>query len=297
MLEKNTVATTHSLYSQLQALHQKFCWLACNYENEPWDLSFFSSAILEKVKHNPKQQVQNILHQEQENETRRTQVIKELCLTKKEIELFNIASEVMHFKANREDILFRSYYEMRPLLEEIARRLNLSMNQVKFMLPEEIRAALAENKINTTEINERLKYCIAINAERKTRVLSGQAAREYLRRNVQEQNLPPIQDLKGSCAYPGSAQGKVRLILTPKDMVKMKKGDILVSHATNVDIIPAIQKAAAIITDSGGITCHAAIISRELKVPCLVGTKIATKVLKEGDIIFVDTEKGIIRKS
>ena len=79
----------------------------------------------------------------------------------------------------------------------------------------------------------------------------------------------------------------------------MNKGDILVSFATTPDLVSAIKKAAAIITDAGGITCHAAIISRELGVPCIVGTKIATKILHDHDIIDVNATHGkvdIIKK-
>jgi len=79
-------------------------------------------------------------------------------------------------------------------------------------------------------------------------------------------------------------------------MGKMNKGDIMVSHTTFPALVPAIKKAAALITDDGGITCHAAIVAREMKIPCVIGTKIATKVLKDGDKVEVDASKGIIKK-
>jgi pyruvate,water dikinase len=78
-------------------------------------------------------------------------------------------------------------------------------------------------------------------------------------------------------------------------MKKMKKGDILISPATNPNLMPAISKAGAMVTDEGGITSHAAIVSRELKIPCIIGTKIATQVLKDGDLVEVDANKGIVR--
>jgi len=77
-------------------------------------------------------------------------------------------------------------------------------------------------------------------------------------------------------------------------MSKMKQGDILVSIATDPDIVPAMKKAAAIVTEQGGVTSHAAIVSRELKIPCVIGTKIATKVLKDGMEVEVDANKGIV---
>ena len=79
-------------------------------------------------------------------------------------------------------------------------------------------------------------------------------------------------------------------------MSKMEYGDILVAWATNPAIVPAMKKAAAIVTNEGGLTCHAAIVSRELNIPCIVGTKIATEVLKDGDIVEVDADNGIVKK-
>ena len=77
---------------------------------------------------------------------------------------------------------------------------------------------------------------------------------------------------------------------------KVKLGDILVAKMTRPDYVPAMRRAAAIVTNEGGMTCHAAIVSRELGIPCIVGTKIATKVLKDGDLVEVDAEKGIVKK-
>lgn len=102
--------------------------------------------------------------------------------------------------------------------------------------------------------------------------------------------------LKGMVAFPGKIEGKVRLILSDEKAKKFKEGEILVARFTEPKHTPYIKKASAIITDDGGITSHAAITSRELKIPCVIGTKNATKVLKDGDLIEVDAEKGVIKK-
>jgi len=76
----------------------------------------------------------------------------------------------------------------------------------------------------------------------------------------------------------------------------MNEGDILVSIATDPDIVPAMKKAAAFVTDQGGMTSHAAIVAREMNKPCVIGTKIATRVLQDGDYAEVDAHKGIVKK-
>ncbi len=100
--------------------------------------------------------------------------------------------------------------------------------------------------------------------------------------------------LKGLGASPGIGTGKVKVIESEKEISKVEEGDILVTTMTTPDMVPAMKRASAIVTDEGGLTCHAAIVSRELGVPAVVGTKEATKVLRDGMIVTVDGEKGVV---
>lgn len=104
-----------------------------------------------------------------------------------------------------------------------------------------------------------------------------------------------IKEIKGTSAYKGIVRGNVRVLLNSKESSKLKKGEILVATMSTPDFLPAMMNAGAFITDIGGITSHAAIVARELKKPCIIGTKIATKVLKDGDLVEVDADKGIVR--
>ncbi|MGO2952784.1 MAG: phosphoenolpyruvate synthase [Lactobacillus sp.] len=103
---------------------------------------------------------------------------------------------------------------------------------------------------------------------------------------------------KGLAASPGVATGRVHVIADPKDIDQFQIGEILVTQMTSPDWVPAMKKAVAIITDNGGITCHAAIVSREMQIPCIVGTKsratAATELLKTGDEITVDAKNGVV---
>src|SRR3990167_2408098 len=99
--------------------------------------------------------------------------------------------------------------------------------------------------------------------------------------------------IKGNSAYKGIVRGKVRLILLEKDKALMQEGEIIVAPMTTVDFFPIMKKAIAFVTNEGGITSHAAIVARELKKPCIIGTKIATEVLKTGMFIEVDADNGV----
>ncbi|EEB74983.1 phosphoenolpyruvate synthase [Thermococcus sp. AM4] len=102
--------------------------------------------------------------------------------------------------------------------------------------------------------------------------------------------------LKGLGASPGIGAGRVVVIFDASEIDKVKEGDVLVTTMTNPDMVPAMKRASAIITDEGGRTSHAAIVSRELGIPAVVGTKVATKVLKTGDYVTVDGTRGVVYK-
>jgi len=102
-------------------------------------------------------------------------------------------------------------------------------------------------------------------------------------------------ELKGSSVYPGIAKGRVRKVLDRNQLRYFKEGEILVSPTTLPYFISAMKKASAIISDEGGVICHAAIVARELKKPCVIGVKIATDVLNNGDLVEVDANKGIVK--
>ena len=100
--------------------------------------------------------------------------------------------------------------------------------------------------------------------------------------------------LHGLGGAPGSASGAVRVLATLADAPRLGDGDILVTHMTAPDWVPLMRRSAAIVTDSGGMTCHAAIVSRELGIPCVVGTSEATKLLRDGELVTVDATHGVV---
>lgn len=96
----------------------------------------------------------------------------------------------------------------------------------------------------------------------------------------------------GLAASPGTASGRVRVLSSPKDGDQFADGEVLVAPMTNPDWLPTMRRAAALVTDGGGLTCHAAIVARELRVPCVVGTRNATTVLRNGEPVTVDGATG-----
>jgi len=100
--------------------------------------------------------------------------------------------------------------------------------------------------------------------------------------------------VRGLGAAPGRASGGVRLLSDPHETAAFRDGDVLVAHMTTPDWVPLMRRAAAIVTDSGGMTCHAAIVSRELGIPCVAGTGEATRKLRDGELVTVDATHGVV---
>ncbi len=114
-------------------------------------------------------------------------------------------------------------------------------------------------------------------------------------KEIEVVNNIDLDNLKGQPAFAGVVQGKVRIIRLVEEASALQVGEILVTAMTDPRYVPAMKRAAGFITDEGGITCHAAIVAREMKKPCIIGTKVATSALKTGDYIELDAVKGKIK--
>ncbi|MBU2025208.1 MAG: PEP-utilizing enzyme [Patescibacteria group bacterium] len=103
------------------------------------------------------------------------------------------------------------------------------------------------------------------------------------------------KQVSGQVVFPGKARGRVTLYSADFKQARIPKGSIIVAQMTSPQIVEALENVSAIITDLGGLTCHAAIISREMKIPCIVGTGNATQIFKNNDRVKVDAYKGTVK--
>ena len=146
-------------------------------------------------------------------------------------------------------------------------------------------------------LEDRQKYFAIYSNIDKYEIFFG---KEEVEKIIDRQRLeliePSVNDdiLRGSTGQKGKVQGRVRIIHNQKDCDKFEQGEILVASMTTPELLGAMYRAAAFITDEGGVTCHAAIVSRELGIPCVVGTKFATQVLSDGDLVEVDADNGLV---
>ncbi len=190
-------------------------------------------------------------------------------------------------------------YVMGAWFREIGRRFYWTSVQARYITLAEYGELLIDGRslIDESVLNSRYAFTVYTLKGKKTQLITGQQGKRIEKMFVVEKDtsLEKVTELRGDVAYAGIARGKVKLINRSRDVVKMQEGDVLVSYSTNPTLMLAIHRASAIVTNTGGVTCHAAIVSRELKKPCIIGTKIATKVLKDGMMVEVDANTGVVR--
>lgn len=203
------------------------------------------------------------------------------------------------FRSFRIESFYYSSYLILNLLEVIADRLRIAVEDLVYLTPIEIMDLLQKNELADPEEIKNRKYgFIQYWLPGEFTIVSGGDVDEWIETiNPGYTNLS--QDISGQVAFPGKVKGKAIVITDLNDLPRLlleeSFGAILVTHGTSPKYVPYLNKIAGIITDEGGVLCHAAIISREMKIPCMIGAKIATKVLHSGDMVELDADKGVIK--
>jgi phosphohistidine swiveling domain-containing protein len=278
---------------------KKYEWLEYGLQGRKLNLEYFKNELRAIGERGARKLKTGLQNEKKILKLKQAEIINRFGIHSTHQKLFKVARDSTYAKAVSKDAQFYSYFATENLFLEIGRRINLSLEQIRFLTFSEIKKALLSGKDFSELANRRMKYSLHFSDKGKTLFFNGDAARDIRKKIkfvIDEKIIPgSAEELKGNSAFQGKAVGKVKIINTPQEMIKMHQGNILVSHMTNPDIVPVMKMAGAIVTDLGGITCHAAIVARELKTPCVVGTKIATKVLKDGDKVEVDADKGIVK--
>ncbi len=197
-------------------------------------------------------------------------------------------------KTDRIDAWKKSMFYLREFHNYVARLANLGVKDAANMFSSEIIDFLntgnIPNNLNYRSQNRVLYYyrnnCVKILYEQSN-----------VNKIIKElKGKEEVNELKGMTACKGKVRGVVKVVYDSNELDKVNEGDIFIAKFTYPTYTPKMIKSLAIITDEGGITTHAAIIAREYNIPCVIGTKIATSVLKDGDLVEVDADKGVVRK-
>jgi phosphohistidine swiveling domain-containing protein len=277
--------------------HQKrFYWIRNSYGHvEVADVSFFRDRMESTFKEGPRKLIDRISRLPEDTKSEKGKLAERYGLSDEIMGISRKLSFSIWWQDLRKKYIFIANHFTRVLLEEIGRRKGIPV--------EELEASTYPEVLGLLETGERIDYRLRskgfleyFHESGSIEYMEGERATETIRRYVDREVDKSVRELRGMVVSRGTARGRVRILLTPKDIGHLHEGDVLVAPMTSPDYIVAMRKASAIVTDEGGMTCHAAIVSRELEKPCIVATRIATKVLDDGEEVEVDAEKGIIRR-
>ncbi|MBI3032603.1 hypothetical protein HYY69_03950 [Candidatus Woesearchaeota archaeon] len=286
------------IYSLIKKHTDDYCWVPYDYGIVHWDEQYFIKS-LQALLHegNTQSKLNEMALYYNELPKKQHAIIMELAIDQYHQDLFQVLRDASFLMDYKKEIFTKSHYHIRLLLDEIGKRLGISRNYVQLYMPEELQDALVHKKIlSKSVLSDREKCSILFSDKDKMFLYQGKEAYDLLKKyNIADNEEAKVSSFEGMIASGGKAIGIVKVVFNAKEIEKVQKGDILVAPMTSPDYVPAMRKAGAIITDEGGITCHAAIVSRELGIPCIIGTKIATKLLKDGQQVEVNANHGVIK--
>ena len=280
---------------QLKEHTENYCWMDYSYQGPAHNQDFFLARLKDVINNTENLEEEKIkLDNNLKNISKKQEELKkELKLTEVENFIFDTARDFLFLKGYRMDVRSKSNYALEKLFKELGKRKGFSLEELRYMKISEFKDI---DNIDKYDLRKRRSYSIWNIDKYGENILLDREAENFMANIVIDEKIEETNTIKGDSACLGKVKGNVKIINKAEDMKKMEHGDILVAITTNPNLVPAMQKASAIITDSGGITSHAAIVARELGKPCIIGTKIATKVLKDNELVEVDATNGIIRR-
>lgn len=298
-LSRDLIERDKEIKNKIDEIHHDFGWLDASLTNPPKSIATIISDLNDLLSFgNDLERI--ISEREAEKAKKKTEreevwngVMAKASPEQKRIIYFTCKSSELG--SVLVDEIMRFIYLRRGIYAEFGKRLSLSETEAKYLLPDELKDAL----LNKTPIDKKLienRYALTLCVlENNDFTLYNGDEAEKLKAEFATIMSNDTSPLKGEIAYSGGkVRGIARLVRDVSEMSKVKDGDILVSSRTYPDLLPAMRRAKAIIAELGGLLSHAAIVSRELHIPCVVGVRNAVSKIKDGDEIEIDTETGAI---
>ncbi len=279
----------------LQHYQKRYFWIKNNYvTSQVLSVEYFQNEV-KTWKQSGKDlrvEITKLENTPKENKKKKTKLFKQYRFSPLLKTLLKISEDFTFWQDERKRATYFNIYIGCTLLEEISRRTGYMLDQLKYVTASEIEGVMKDKKPLPRQLDARMAGSVFLVNRRGYCVATGKDVEKVRTVMWGKQKQDEVNDFRGLTASLGKVQGRVRIVKSVTEIGKVEQGDILVAVMTRPDYVPAMKKAAAIVTNEGGITSHAAIVSRELGIPCVIGTKIATEVLHDGDIVEVNANHG-----
>jgi len=273
----------------------KYFWVTRDYEDPIIDANKVVERLAGYFASDIKTEHDNLIKELKENENKRKKYLKELRFTAEEKQWLEAMREMAYLKELRKRYVSESLHYFDDILKEIGKRLLLSLRQVRFMRTSDVWRALIKGEDLTDELNERIKISLWTFKKGVAVPITGALAQKLYDKFCQVKK--DSTEFAGMPVSSGVAKGPIKIVMDPSECDRVEKGDIILSIQVVPSFSTAIMKAAGLICDGGhGVTTHPATLAREAGIPCVIQTRFAKEVLKDGDMVEVDGYKGIVRK-
>jgi len=283
------------LWNKIMHHREEYAWMGfCLLSGKPAELDFFLNRIRENIKENPEKKCKDIVDARIAAEKKIEEIMDRFEFSDEFRKLVELMRKTIYLRTFRIEQINKGIYYSWDTLNRYAKHVGIDYDTLVYLSTKELEEL--EKKGNTTKLKaiarERQKGFGYVNDDNGVHVYTSKEL-DKLKKQLSTK-IRDVKVLKGQLASKGKAKGCVKIVKDASDLDKVRRGDILVTKMTTPDYVAAMERSAAVVTDIGGITCHAAIVSRELGIPCVIGTEIATRVLSDGDIVSVDADKGLV---
>ncbi len=281
---------------------ERFQHIPVNFCEEPWNEYDAKQMLSDFIKNNSSKQLEFINKSHNNKIKERKNILKRIDDELVENFAYAIAKGTIlnEFRKNVFSYVSLNY---RPVFKEIAKICGSdNWRDCFYLTVDEMINVVSGRKIHLPSLREKRKIagCV-VDDKGNVRIMKKPLLKKFLSdlpdslKKVESRKKRTQFEVSGTVANRGIVRGAVKVIKNSAEFGKFKKGDILVATMTSVDFVPIMGIAAAFVTNEGGITSHASIVAREMNKPCIIGTKIATEVFRDGDLVEVDAEKGIVK--
>lgn len=281
------------LFNHSKAYH----WLNSNFQEIKYlDADYFEKVLIEWLEDNGRaESTKKSLDKFNKNLTAKKKIIKELELDKEIVRKLYFFNSLTNLRDDRKKFQLISNHFLLDIVNKISKKYNIAIKDLVKLVISELGELLSGNIKILDKLKNRDRDGLVFTAPTKNdyiQIIEKVKAKEYF--EIIENSMV-ASEIKGMTAFGGKVVGTVKIVNKNEDFVKIEEGDVLVTAMTRPEFLPIMKKAIAIVTDEGGITCHAAIVSRELGIPCIIGSQVATKILNDGDLVFVNADHGLVK--
>ncbi|MFA6461426.1 MAG: PEP-utilizing enzyme [Candidatus Woesearchaeota archaeon] len=285
------------IWDRLKAHSRKYHWIQNNYLNQNYlTVDYFAQRVVQHSKNMERVQkyVKGYFSNLQENLEKKKKLIHELKNPELGM-LVYLSDQQGYWQDLRKKANLVANHYLNVFITQVSKKTKLSYEDLCLLTIGEFIAVLEGKTLNWEEIKYRKKVVGVLSCAKESFVYNLTQSEE-MAVFVEDKTKPLLsKDFRGSSACMGKHVGRVRIIMNPDKVSDFEENSVLVTSMTRPEFFPLMKKSGSIVTNEGGITCHAAILARELGVPCIVGTSVATSILRDGDLVEVDANHGVVK--